>query len=102
MSILIKGMKEPDSCNKCPLLRRGLGDIAICIAIGNTMPLAAGSDEKRADCPIINVQPHGRLIDADALPWIEGKDEQDNPVYLLLKNRVDVLPTIIPAEEGEK
>lgn len=50
----------------------------------------------------VPVPDHGRLIDADALPWIEGKDEQDKPVYLLLKYQVDLLPTIIPADPAEE
>ena len=51
----------------------------------------------------VPVPPHGRLIDADELPWIEGRDEQDNQAYLLIKKCVDVLPTIIPASrEGER
>ena len=54
------------------------------------------------DCPLVPVPEHGRLIDADAIDWVEGRDEQDRPVYLLLKVQIDDIPTIIPASGGNE
>ena len=45
MSILIKGMKMPKSCGSC-----FVGDRTIC----------------SNNCPLVEIPPHGRLIDADA------------------------------------
>ena len=54
------------------------------------------------DCPLVPVPEHGRLIDADAIDWVEGRDEQDRPVYLLLKVQIDDIPTIIQASGGNE
>lgn len=58
MSILIKGMEMPKECWKCPLL----GNLS-CNYKKELIPL----EGKRNDCPLVEVPPHGRLIDADAL-----------------------------------
>ena len=47
-------------------------------------------------CPLIELPPHGRLIDADALMKLEVIPS-DNWVF----RAVEKAPTIIPAEEGE-
>ena len=46
MSILIKGMSMPTSCGSC-----FVGDRTIC----------------SNDCPLVEISPHGKLIDKDAL-----------------------------------
>lgn len=56
------------------------------------------------DCPLIELPPHGRLIDADALKsdgfytivCYTGKMPYEYTAML-----IDDAPTIIPAEEGE-
>ena len=49
---------------------------------------------KREDyCPLIEVPPHGRLIDADAM--LEGLDKRLHPVAMYANK----MPTIIEAEE---
>ena len=94
MSVLIKGMEIPKSCDKCELMTANYG----CAFVGS---VGGESYRKRAwDCPLVEVPTtHGRLIDAEAIPWIEGKDEQDKPIYLLLKFQVEELPTIIESEK---
>ena len=89
MSVLIKGMEMPHNCGECwipctvEFLDRQLSQRPKC-------------------CPCFEIKiPHGRLIDADAIDWVEGRDEQDRPVYLLLKMQTDGIPTVIEAEEGE-
>lgn len=122
MSILIKGMAMPKSCDDCKL-RNGMGKgdgkvIYHCAPLAKWVvpnPLAETND-----CPLVPVPPHGRLIDVDALTdAIESTDwyhqapnkemvhgansaehqawykEQD--IYSALENA----PTIIEAEEGE-
>lgn len=91
MSVLIKGMELPESCSCCairyemfcPLRHRFIAD-----------------EGRRKDCPLIELPPHGRLIDADALM---KQIEHDTPlsdvfekvIQRYLKNAF----TIIPAEE---
>ena len=100
MSVYIKGMEMPKSCESCPCKTADAFGGLVCQATGY-IPLRKVNQDRPDACPLVPVPEHGRLIDADAIPWIEGRDEQDNPAYLLIKKCVDVLPTIIPAKEGE-
>ena len=71
MSVLVKGMKMPSACfwrdkngslTICPLCDAdgycGANGKQRCLVPENEMP---------SDCPLIELPPHGRLIDADAL-----------------------------------
>ena len=62
MSVLIKGMEMPKSCDKCKLMTANYG----CAFVG---AVGGESYRKRAwDCPLVEVPtPHGRLIDADSV-----------------------------------
>ena len=63
MSILIKGMEMPTSCGDCKAFvcyRQWAGDMGDCFC-GITKE-DAKAKEKNADCPLVPVPPHGRLI----------------------------------------
>lgn len=61
MSILIRGMEMiPNTCKECFI---GNPKNKTCYILG----LPKRNLEVREDCPLIEVPPHGRLIDADAL-----------------------------------
>ena len=96
MSILIRDMEMPKNCWLCPLsvLYEKPREMLRC-KLTKEEVLRYKIDSK---CPLIELPPHGRLIDADAIDWVEGRDEQDRPVYLLLKAQIDNIPTIIEAE----
>lgn len=91
MSILIKGMEMPTSCDDCFLPLR-------------YCPYAMKPNGK---CPIVPVPPHGRLIDADALlehmmkihdKWkMEGHYTPTTDDEIMTIN----MPTIIEAEGEE-
>lgn len=127
MSILIKGMEMPKSCGDCKAFvcyRQWAGDVGDCFC-GITKN-DAKAKEKNADCPLVPVPKHGRLIDADAFA-AEMKKRQDacaawrddikngggygTELYYRAdsflgamcetKLTLDKMPTIIPAEEGE-
>lgn len=91
MSILIKGMELPKNCNQC---------LINC----EHSQLYIGIKDKRADeCPLIEIPPHGRLIDADAFyKLIDGGydldfDEVPETKQELLRMIIDA-PTVIEAE----
>jgi len=97
MSILIKGMEMPKNCWDCPLINTNP-----CACKGYSTALEHVTD-RHADCPLVPVPPHGRLIDADALreDWLENGENEyvyDTNAFL---DSLDSAPTIIPAEEGE-
>ena len=115
MSVLIKGMKMPSSCEKCRF--SGFGGLrnerVVCMFTGANAYM--NEVQYLDDCPLIPVPPHGRLIDADALmetfrerkrPTLsDGKDGSKERVryldFISTLQAIKDAPTIIPAEEGE-
>ncbi len=97
MSILIKGMEMTTSCGYCPL-RHEARD-------GDECYLGASLTEyqKRPDdCPLVPIQPHGRLIDADEfLKRAIGTKCFHGDYALMLEELVVESATIIPAEPAE-
>ena len=75
MGVYIRCMEMPKNCRKCPLLY-------VC--------------DGSKDCPLVEVPPHGRLIDAD-----EYKQVMKDCRMAFWDEVLDSMPTIIPAEEGE-
>ena len=100
MSVLIKGMEMPPDCRVCPfeMYYMNTGKTRCGAAMRTlaenfkTIPFVGRADF----CPLIELPPHGRLIDADALMKLEVIPS-DNWVF----RAVEKAPTIIPAEEGE-
>lgn len=106
MSIYIKGMEMPKNCCQCPV------NMEVCKR-GYKYLLAHPElyDNRADDCPIIEIPPHGRLIDADALKaqWLEAEKRigADEVIPLPLRDYItdgcvydlDNAPTII---EGDK
>lgn len=110
MSILIKCMEMPRSCDGCDfaveLNERELGTHLYCGFPGIGVYVDDCVFSVHKDCPLIEIpDKHGRLIDADAL-------EQDAQKRLLVCNKYDdqfqkpyevmraiaLAPTIIPAD----
>ena len=108
MSILINGMKMPETCSDCLLAKlSATGESLICNYMLSKVPW----DEKPFDCPLIEVPtPNGRLIDADEfderIRQAGGMCEEEltedfkdgvQTVLAMLKTQT----IIIPASEGE-
>ena len=109
MSILIKGMEMPVNCYLCDICgdyKGKDGETAYgCKILHRVVPFEAGFKHK--DCPLVPVQKHGRLIDADALlgntEIISYKDEwhmTTTEAFVSVKSIIDA-PTVIEAEGGE-
>ena len=105
MSVLIKGMEMPKDCNTCCF--HGFGDrdckLIVCSLTGNSTPLS-----HIADCPLIEVPPHGRLIDGDNVIKLlrEQLTGDRDTVYEyyddgleMAISELSIVPTIIEAEE---
>ena len=95
-------IEMPTSCGYCPL-RHEARD-------GDECYLGASLREyqKRPDdCPLVPVQPHGRLIDADKIGLTNFEIilcQKGNPfknALEMLLEKIENAPTIIEAEEGE-
>lgn len=96
MSILIKGMKMPTSCLSCDFCNP-FTDTPYCRRLMKITPISTRLD----DCPLVELPPHGRLIDADALivdlmdRGVEGLQTDD---WYEIRQAVDDAPTIIEEE----
>ncbi len=109
MSILIRGMEMPRNCFLCPLSVLN-GERLFCEVTKDEVIRA----KRSSCCPLCLVQPHGRLIDADALI---AKQEEDAEIFMGSTNYGDKVrydeamnavanivnaPTVIPADkDGE-
>lgn len=109
MSVLIKGMKMPASCYDCDCFIRDSDGINFCCIL---MQDIEDNNKHNDDCPLVELPPHGRLIDADALKnkpvplngcldEIHGAYHYYPPTYIQAIEEITNAPTIIPAEENE-
>ena len=91
MSILIHGMKMPkDGCKSCAF------------DIYGSCLIRANMDkpyEVTHSCPLIELPPHGRLIDVSKLPFDDVRLDEFGDWRMAVEDIEDA-PTIIPAEGG--
>lgn len=97
MSVLIKGGKMPRCCEECPLNY----DYYRCNALGDRFDdreEIVFETQRLSDCPLVEVPPHGRLIDADKLKEhkYHDSDRYENAVSVA---QIDWAPTVIESEE---
>jgi hypothetical protein len=97
-------MEMPENCALCPMWYAGN-----CLTA--TEAIICEYDKRPQDCPLVQVPPHGRLIDAGELRELYEEWENDKeagididkchvPVPVIRQN-IDDAPTVIPAEEKE-
>ena len=102
MSVLIKNMEMPTSCDDCEFCKRAIGYDWCCIPMGKGRSKPLDEPVIKPDwCPLVPVPPHGRLIDADALM---EQVERDTPLSAVfektMRRYLNTAPTIVPAEEA--
>ena len=98
MSVLIKGMKMPESCPECPFTDYEMH----CPLTDKTYNW--GLTERASDCPLVEVPTHGRLIDADAInPEDKIWEKKCIPQRIVYHGWIVAgeMPTIIEAEGTE-
>lgn len=107
MSILIKGMEMemPRNCWECEFNKSTLDRMDFCTLTNKQYNW--GLSERPSDCPLIELQPHGRLIDADALlklldSCMFPSDMVTTRAVSMATNWIKEAPTVIPADkDGE-
>ncbi len=106
MRVLVRGMDLPKSCGVCHL-RKSNENRVWCSVVGEYICFDTEFEGRKANCPLVEIPPHGRLIDADAFDErvrVAGgmseeeltedfKDGVQTVLYMLSKQ-----PTIIEAE----
>ena len=102
MAVLIKGMEMPKSCAGCYMFLHGIdmeGHLWQECALKERDlddPFGIGKPDW---CPLVEVPPHGRLIDADALKdnWTHKDLDLFSQGWGWLRD-LNQAPTVIPAE----
>ena len=102
--VYIPGMKMPTSCDECPLFNLDIDGGCYCTKYF----VIRKKDQDRPDwCPLIEVPPHGRLIDADdKINQLKTLMEQvsrpfQEVLYQYAINLLGRCPTIIQADRRE-
>lgn len=110
MSILIKGAKMPKECEYCMFAGFGGEENEYYVCMLNGKWKGRNRDGRMESCPLVEIPPHGRLIDADKLEynsigcWApdEVRPPQDDTEWLISKYEIDEeAPTVIESEEQE-
>ena len=98
MSVLIKGMKMPEYCDHCPF------DIWGTCAVDSDIICTFPPVTRASACPLVEVPPHGRLIDADALfdKVFDYYGEDSETAENWMMQFILRAPTVIPADKGEE
>jgi len=97
MSVLIRGMKMPETCSDCELYQYGF-----CMVTRNVCDKALA--QRRDDCPLVEVPPHGRLVDGDVLMTEVMDSDLDHLQRDDWKEVIQIVadaPTIIEAEGSD-
>ena len=108
MSVIVSGMEMPKSCFGCHLFNLDDQDLW-CIAnhyAGYCRELSKYIDEdkfvkeRHPDCPLIEVPPHGKLIDANEIEYENWYLDETGESYKMVgKDDIDGMSTIIEAED---
>ena len=103
MSVIIKGMKMPKSCDSCDLIQFDDEELeAHCPLSPYYRWCGTPPDYRPEGCRLERVPtPHGRLIDADELIGYLHKALADTDVLFLFERIINRQPTIIEAEVSE-
>ena len=99
MSILIRGMEIPkDGCRGCVFVnRKWKGDICQILKREVTGNVERGGFQ--TDCPLVEIPPHGDLIDRDAL--LDSDGDLWDGMWGWSGVQIANAPTIIPADESD-
>ena len=103
MSLIIKGMKMPKSCDSCDLIQFDDEELeAHCPLSPYYRWCGTPPDYRPEGCPLVEVPtPHGRLIDADELIRCLPKWLADTDVMRVFERIIKRHPTITEAEANE-
>lgn len=103
MGVYIKGMEMPKNCHECPLSEE---EFVQCKITRKRFLKAVDAVSRRHPyCPLVEIPPHGRLIDADALYRTIDATSERTIGHTTFKETVllDIrgMPTILESAMGQ-
>ena len=100
MSVVVRGMRMPENCIKCPLQFGGWCYAAPPEIDERVAPTVDEAVEKGKPewCPLVDLGKHGKLIDADALE--PDADYDDGEYWAYSVAQVCSAQAVIEAEDG--
>lgn len=105
MSVLVRDMSMPETCDDCQFHRYHSHHEYVCVATSMLYPmnLANSNGIKKDWCPLVELpEKHGRLIDADAMcDDLATVDPKYEFMYDWCIRVTEAQPTVIEAEDGE-
>jgi hypothetical protein len=103
MSVIVKNMKMPKNCGECPFIFSSWGIEYYCHLAESSTSAEYVGREKMTNCPLIELPPHGRLIDADALKTAFPTSENATNIKVsAVRRAINRMSTIIEAERNEE
>ena len=99
MSVIVKNMEMPKNCQECPFIHSSWGFDFYCGLAKDYQDFAFTNSHRMPSCPLIELPPHGRLIDADKLANETFYGATSAP-YITYWKFVNA-PTVIEAEGSE-
>lgn len=111
MGVYIKNMDMPKNCFECPWRCKVDPENLLCRISGEYFEetFSGTIQNRHKSCPLIELQPHGRLIDADVLEVHDGwmnedreRNVQQTHITFVYSNDIANAPTIIPADPAEE
>ena len=94
--VLIKGAKMPKECEYCMFAGFGGAENEYYVCMLNGKWKDRNRDGRMESCPLVEIPPHGRLIDADKL-----KDKINIAFLSEIGKVIDDVPAVIESEEQE-
>lgn len=121
MSVLVKGMKMPTHCTECDFWHDGVFEHCLLNIEVQNEDVPFNEGEYPEGCPLIEIPPHGRLIDAAEISehkyttipsyrkkYADGKPKSDEEIIAFkfgwnyaIDEIVENAPTIIPASDKD-
>ena len=102
MSVIVKGMEMPQNCGECPFIFSSWGIEYYCHLARASTSAEYVEREKMTNCPLVELPPHGRLIDIRSVE--DGKFVTVGNDYQrwwngALESVIDNAPTVIEGSE---
>ena len=102
MSVIVKGRNMPRHCGECACSNYYEQiDALLCDFTETQLDEKTWKKERHPDCPLIELPPHGRLIDADKLNIHDISPVDGFCVMGVTEEDIELADTVIEAEGSE-